>query len=193
MLLALVVLVGSYYLLILSSRSTGFGQMGVYHPAVGQEWTGLQFEPLVNGEEPVSDAELADRVVLVNFWGPWCGPCRMEMPGLVSLENEYRSREPFRMISVSCGIGGAYRDEVELRDETQAFVNEQGIEFAVFSDPAAVSRETLIASAQLGGFGYPTTVLLDRQQTIRGLWQGYSPGIEDEIAAALDDVLTAGD
>lgn len=36
--------------------------------------------------------ELRGRVVLVNYWATWCGPCRFETPGLVNIANEFRGR-----------------------------------------------------------------------------------------------------
>src|SRR5262245_7286203 len=37
-------------------------------------------------------ADFKNKVVVVNLWATWCGPCRMEMPDLVKLNNEYKSR-----------------------------------------------------------------------------------------------------
>ncbi len=39
--------------------------------------------------------ELADyrgKVVLLNFWGTWCGPCKMEIPGFIELQEQYRDK-----------------------------------------------------------------------------------------------------
>ncbi len=45
----------------------------------------------MNGRD-VRFADLKGRVVLINFWATWCGPCRMETPWLVELQEKYRSR-----------------------------------------------------------------------------------------------------
>src|SRR5207244_7395451 len=37
-------------------------------------------------------SDFADKVVIVNIWATWCGPCRLEMQDLVRLSNEYRER-----------------------------------------------------------------------------------------------------
>ena len=43
-------------------------------------------------------ASLRGKPVLINFWGPWCGPCLMEMPELLKLERKYRDRADVRML-----------------------------------------------------------------------------------------------
>src|SRR5438552_10126897 len=42
--------------------------------------------------ESLKLADFADKVMIVNIWATWCGPCRLEMPELVKFDNEYRSR-----------------------------------------------------------------------------------------------------
>src|ERR1700730_3820171 len=37
-------------------------------------------------------SDFADKVVVLNIWATWCGPCRLEMPELVKMSNEYKSR-----------------------------------------------------------------------------------------------------
>jgi len=37
-------------------------------------------------------SDYAGKVVLVNIWAPWCGPCRMEAPGFVKLYNQYKTK-----------------------------------------------------------------------------------------------------
>ena len=37
-------------------------------------------------------ADYKGKVLLLNFWGTWCAPCRMEMPGLIALQQDYRDK-----------------------------------------------------------------------------------------------------
>ena len=45
-------------------------------------------------------SDYAGKVVLVNIWGPWCAPCRVETPGFVKLYNQYKSKG-FEIIGVA--------------------------------------------------------------------------------------------
>lgn len=45
----------------------------------------------INGRD-VTLSAYRGRVILLNFWATWCGPCRIEIPGFVELDEEYRSR-----------------------------------------------------------------------------------------------------
>jgi len=49
---------------------------------------------------PIDKASWAGKVVLVNFWATWCGPCREEIPALVDLQERYRDRMVILGLSV---------------------------------------------------------------------------------------------
>ena len=159
---------------------------GKHHPAVGKAYLPHQFLPLT-AKKPVQEADLKGKVVLVNFWGYWCPPCRTEFPHLVDLEKSLRDNPEFRFVSVACSSGPS-SDEDELRDRTAAFLTERRADLLTYSDPQAAEQ---LRIAEITGENpvYPTTLIIGRDGTIRGLWPGYLHGYELEMRAVIDEAL----
>jgi len=120
------------------------------------------------------DVALADahgKVVLLNFWATWCGPCRAEIPDLVDLQSRYTGRLEVIGLNVD-------DDDPE---EIQKYVNETGINYPVAMAPADLRM-------QYGGIpALPTSFVLDTEgrvvQKHVGLW---NPAVyETEIRALL--------
>jgi thiol-disulfide isomerase/thioredoxin len=94
-------------------------------PRKPQEWVGkpfdLEFTDAISGS-PVSMRRLKGKVVVVDFWATWCGPCVEEMPKMKQLYAQYRSRG-VEFIGVSLDQP---KEEGGL-DKLTAFVQENGI------------------------------------------------------------------
>ncbi|UCF20977.1 MAG: TlpA family protein disulfide reductase [Gemmatimonadota bacterium] len=108
--------------------------------------------PDLSGQE-ISLASQRGRVVLVNIWATWCGPCRVEMPPIQASYERYREHG-FNVLAVSIDAGPGYRENVE------EFVHEHGLEFPILLDP-----ESRI-SGLLNTIGVPETFVLDKEGRI---------------------------
>jgi thiol-disulfide isomerase/thioredoxin len=99
--------------------------------------------------KPRSLGEWKGRVVLLNLWATWCGPCKKEMPSLAALQRRFGSNE-FEVVAISVDREGA--------KVAAPFLTETGSsELRLYVDPTARSIEMLTA------LGLPATVLVDRQ------------------------------
>jgi len=103
--------------------------------------------PDLNGHL-VALSDLHGKVVLLNFWATWCGPCRVEMP---SMEQLYRtfSRKDFEILAVSIDVQGVA--------VTRPFQQEYHLTFPILHD--ADYRVGLTYGART----LPMTFLVDRQ------------------------------
>ncbi len=98
----------------------------------------------------------AGKVVVLNFWGSWCVPCREEAPMLAVLAQRYRP------------AGVAFLG-VDVRDTTasaEAFARDFGITYPSVTDPGSVI--TLDFTSAVPVAGTPTTLVIDRTGHIAG-------------------------
>jgi len=111
------------------------------------------------------------KVVLVDFWATWCGPCRVEIPGFVSLYKKYRKKG-----LVILGVG------LDRRDALEKFAKKYKMNYPV-----------LIGTKDIGdAYGIraiPTTLLLDKENRIAYYHIGVTPmsQFEEEIKKLLEE------
>jgi thiol-disulfide isomerase/thioredoxin len=185
LLLAGVLLVVALRFALRPDASTG--RDGQDADAVGTRIAALALEPLTGDPPPVSLADLQGKVTFINFWGTWCGPCAVEFPHLVELEQHFRSEPDFQFLSVSSNSDP--RDDLGLAKSTAEFLKQQQAKFPTYRDPDAKTIISLVESAKLSGFGFPTTIVVDREGIIRGIWVGYRPGDEKGMRQTVERVL----
>jgi len=155
---------------------------------IGRRLPDLQLEPLTGDGHPARLNDLAGKVVLLDFWGTWCPPCRAEFPHIAALGDEYRERPDFQLLAVSCGADDNENPQ-SLRTATLEFLADRRLDITTYFDPGGVTRREV---AKVAGFeGYPTTLVLDRQDVIRGMWVGYEPGTERKIGELIAKLLAA--
>ena len=119
---------------------------------------------------PFDSTALKGRVLLVNFWATWCGPCRAEMPEL----DRYLQRHAARGLSVLALSVNELAEEAQVREAARPF-----------AFPVAMMK-----SARLTGFGriwrMPVCAVFDRAgQLVKQDWF-IQPKLD---AAALDPVI----
>jgi len=124
--------------------------------------------------KPFDLAALKGKVVVVNLWATWCGPCREEMPLLDGFAKRHAGR----------GVVLLGLDEDDAKDESKVRQAMAG-----FSYPALMAE-----TAASDDFGQPralpVTYVIDAAGTIRAkLWAGGTPVTEQSLEAAVAPLL----
>ena len=100
----------------------------------------------------MSLSQFKGKVVLLNFWATWCGPCRIEMPAMEQLYQIFPRRE-FEILAVSTDAQGSA--------VTRPFQQRMGLTFPILHD--SEYRTGLVYGART----LPITFMLDRQGIVR--------------------------
>jgi peroxiredoxin len=121
-------------------------------------------------------SEHRGKVVLINFWATWCGPCRAEMP---SMEALYRShlQHSFEILAISIDTGSPSR--------VRAYVDDFGFTFPVLLD--ADYRVNDLYQVRVA----PTSFLIDRQGRIVRKIPGAKDWNHPEVRAWIDQLIDA--
>jgi cytochrome c-type biogenesis protein len=103
--------------------------------------------------DSVSLAKMRGKVVLMNVWATWCGPCRKEIPELRAINAAYKDKG-LELVGVSVDSDGS--DEA-----IRAFLQEFKMDYTIWRDP----NEGVSAIFRMAGV--PATFLIDRQGVLR--------------------------
>jgi thiol-disulfide isomerase/thioredoxin len=120
-----------------------------------------------------SNAALRGKVVLVDFWGTWCPPCRASVPALRSLNKKY-SGKAFQLVSVSS-------DDDE--DVWKTFTKAEHMDWSQYID----LRGDVLHAFKIESF--PTFIVLDKDGVIRFRQSGEGPETEGELEDAINKYL----
>lgn len=106
----------------------------------------------------LSSTNFHGKIVLLNFWATWCGPCIAEIPDLIGLHNKY-SNDGFSVVGIS--VDNAVNGSAP-RDLVSAFLDYHQINY-----PVGMSRPGSSIESDYGGIsGIPATFIIDRENGI---------------------------
>jgi len=118
----------------------------------------------------VSLSDFAGKVVVLDLWATWCGPCRQEIPLLVSLYEEFKDRGVV-VLGVGLDDGGA--------EALKPFAEENHMSYPVLVGDKALGTAYKVTSI-------PSTYVIGRDGTIASKHVGFSPA----VATALREDIT---
>ncbi len=127
----------------------------------------------LDGQE-ITLSRLRGKVVLLDFWATWCGPCRESIPHLIQLYNDYREKN-FELIGMDVDKG-----DVET---VRKFVKSLDIPYPIVVAPEEVARSYRVN-------GIPTTILIDKEGNIRERLAGFSNAISQQLATKVAELTS---
>lgn len=142
----------------------------------------------VNTFIPVENKTLASlrgKVVVLDFWATWCGPCYEAFPKLTELHETYKN-DGLEILGVTRFYGNAEGEEVDQPKELaflQKFKEEKKLPYSF------VVSQNNTNQIIYGAGGLPTAIVIDRKGIIRYIETGTTPTRNEEIQAVVEKLL----
>lgn len=127
--------------------------------------------PDLSGQQ-VSLDQYKGRVVMLDFWATWCGPCRMTMPLMESIQKEYADNLILLTVNLQ-----------EPKDVVRDYVRAQSLHSRVLLD------EEGSVGAAYGTDSIPMQILIDKQGIIRFIQAGYGPRTASQLRSEIGKLV----
>ena len=122
----------------------------------------------------VSLSQFKGKVVMINFWATWCGPCRQEMPLLEEIYKKY-NKSGFVLLGVNV--------EPDSKMAEDWLKKQKPVTFPILYDTE--SKVTGLYKVN----GMPSSVFIDKKGNLRTLHTGYKPGDENEYLTQIRQLI----
>jgi thiol-disulfide isomerase/thioredoxin len=127
--------------------------------------------------DPIKLSNYSGKVMLVNLWATWCGPCRMETPELVRLHKEYQDRVQF--------VGLSTEDPVASAQKVQEFIKQYEVDYQI----GWATRDVALTLMQ-GTTSIPQSFIITRDGRIQKRLLGFHPQrTPPQLKEALESAL----
>ncbi len=138
----------------------------------GGEAPEFRLRNLRGGETSLSS--LRGKVVLINFWATWCGPCKAEMPSMEALYGSY-DRADFEILAISI--------DTVSEERVRAYVDSFGFRFPILLDPQLIVNELYQVRV------VPMSLLIDRTGRIHKQILGARDWSDPDIRLTIEKLI----
>ncbi|HEV8592465.1 MAG TPA: TlpA disulfide reductase family protein [Pyrinomonadaceae bacterium] len=121
------------------------------------------------------------KVIVLNMWATWCGPCRSEMPTLVRIQ-ETHGKDKLEIIGLDV--------DDESVDDINKFAEDMHLNYTL----AWADSATYAALLKISGFGgIPQSFIVDRDGNLRGVFRGANPSDVKKLEELVGKIVAEGD
>ncbi len=119
-------------------------------------------------------ADFKGKVVVMDFWGTWCGWCVKAMPSIQKLHENYQGK-PVAIVGMDCEMGNKKADPI-------GFVRKNHYTYMQLLDADATAQAYKVN-------GFPMLYIIDQQGKVAFVHEGYSPTLTEDLGKVIDRLL----
>ena len=127
----------------------------------------------ISGPEPVELESQTEKILYIDFWASWCGPCKLSFPSMIKLKELFKD-DPFEIIAISVDADSK---------AAKKFLDSYKINFQVALDPDGVVAEKYALP------GMPSSFLLDQDRKIIAMHKGFRKSDFTKIKKEIEEAL----
>ena len=143
-------------------------------PQTAPEWT---LPAIQNSDGDLSMSDFRGQITYVDFWASWCGPCRLSLPALNQLKNQFKDR-PVQFLAVSIDV---------VEEDAWDFLSRYSVDYPVVIDTGGDIARLFEVN------GMPSGFLVDADGKVREVHVGYKRGDELKLAESIKKMLAEMD
>ena len=168
-------LLAIHSVLSLGAHAAGKNNVVTVNPPVpAPDWT---LPAIQNADGNLSMSDFRGRITYVDFWASWCGPCRLSLPALNSLNAEF-SGEPVQFLAISIDV---------VEEDAWDFLARYSVDYPVVIDTKGDIARSFAVD------GMPSGYLLDAEGRVREIHIGFRRGDELKLAESIKKMLAQMD
>ena len=123
--------------------------------------------------KPISLSDYKGKIVFIDFWATWCPPCRMSIPYVEKLYEQYKDNEDFVVLGINLQ---------EDKETITKFMKKQKMNY-----PILLSDNKVISNYKIASI--PRFFLIDRNGEVYNKYVGFAPGVEEVWQKDIEKLL----